>query len=82
MLQLTNVKKKEKKLTRWVFQRETKVPHGIQENHTRSVSYVRAASQVWIIDVVSEVEAQLNTLGSKRAENVFPDGSRQHRQSI
>lgn len=73
MLQLRNVKKRE---------RDTKDLHGVRKNHTHSVSYLRAASQVWIIDVVSEVEAQLDTLGSKGTENVFPDGSRQHRQSI
>lgn len=46
--------------------RETKDPHRVCEwkpkKHTHTLSYIRAASQVRIINGVSEVEAQLNAL--------------------
>lgn len=46
------------------------------------MSYIRAASQVRIIDGISEVKAQLNTLCSKRTEDICADGTGQHRESI
>lgn len=46
------------------------------------LSYIRAASQVRVINGVGEVEAQPNTLSSKRTEDIFADGTGKHGESI
>lgn len=53
-----------------------------EQNWYGPLSYVRAASQIRVINGVSEVESQPNTLCSKWAENIFADRTGQHRESI
>ncbi len=48
----------------------------------QTLSYIRAASQVRVINGVSEVEAQPNTLCSERTEDIFADSTGKHRESI
>lgn len=47
-----------------------------------SVSDIRAASQVGVVDGVGEVKSQLDALGGKRAEDVFADSSGEHGQGV
>lgn len=54
----------------------------VHRMETKQLSYIRAASQVWVVNGVSEVEAQLNALCSERAEDIFADGTGKHRESI
>ncbi len=61
----------------WSIERKQNPPQNI---HT--LSYIRAASQVRVINGVSEVEAQPNTLCSKRTEDIFADSAGKHRESI
>lgn len=58
-----------------------KVSRRYSETFTHTLSYIRAASQVRVIDGVGEVEAQLNTLGSERTEDIVADGTCQRAQS-
>lgn len=64
----------------WSIERRQKKPKTFTYTHT--LSYIRAASQVRVINGVSEVEAQPNTLCSKRTEDIFADGTGKHRESI
>lgn len=52
----------------------------IKRKHT--IGYIRAAPQVGVINGVCEVEPQSDTLCSKRTEDIFANGTGQHREGI
>lgn len=54
----------------------------LTQNWYGPLGYVRAASQIRVINGVGKVEAQLNTLRSEWAENIFANCTGQHRESI
>ena len=69
----------------WLFlnslcTRSTLLRGNIKRKHT--ISYIRAASQVGVINGVGEVEAQPNALCSKRTEHIFANGTGQHGEGV
>lgn len=72
----TNIKKKKSMsphLTHWTSR---------SSGGMTSVSDIRAASQVGVVDGIGEVQSQLDALGGKRAEDVFADSSGEHGQGV